>query len=255
MFQTQNSTYLNLFFFKYDNLHKYINDEIDFCKEIPPYGQNVLIVGLMLAFYLGCNPIYIVGADHSWWAWEKEGYVNRHTPHFYGPKSAAASDRFSFEEMQTTIHVQKFQYLQLQKYAARRGYNIFNATVGGELDLFDRVTYEHLFANPKHNAVIEKPLSFSPGISKTLSLSAMELIQKRDYEPALVLIDEAIRQNLNKKEKVLGLHYLRSLCLAELGHIQAAVNEARQDYFCNPDNRDNSVRLLRTLEDSFLDNL
>ena len=248
MFQPQNSTYLNLYYFKYDYANKVINDEIDFCREIPHYGQNVLLVCLMLAFYLGCNPIYIIGAENSWWAWKKEDYDNRHTPHFYGPKSTAASDRFSFEEMQTTIHVQKFQYFQLKKYAAQHGYNIFNATVGGELNFFDRATYEDLFANLDHNEVIDRPLSHLPGISNTLCLNALELIHKGEFESALVLTDEAIRQNINKKEKVLGLHYLRSLCLTELGLTQAAIKEARQDYICNPENRENAVRLLKALE-------
>lgn len=254
MFQTQGSCYLNIYFFKYDYSHKHINDEIEFGREIPPYGQNVLLVCLMLAFYLGCNPIYIIGADHSWWAWKKKDYFNRHTPHFYGKQSVAASDRFSFEEMQATILVQKYQYLQLKKYAAQRGFNIFNATEGGELDLFERVTYANLFADPHHSAVNDQPLSLLPGISKTLCLSALELIHKGQFESALVLIDEAIRQNINKKEKVLGLRYLRSLCLTGLGHYPAAINEARQSYICHPENRENVANLLKALEDQFPEN-
>lgn len=251
MFQTKGSNFLNVYYYKYDYLRRYVNDEIDFCREIPPYGQNVLLVCLMLAFYLGCNPIYIVGAEHSWWSWEKEKYHNRQTPHFYNSRSMPASDRFSYEQIQATIFVQKFQYLELKKYAVRNGYSIFNATVGGELDVFERVSFEDLFPYLSGEEAIDRPISNIPGISKVLCSNALDLIQKKEFASALVLIDEAIRQNINKNEKILGLHYLRSICLSGLGHNREAIKEARQDFICNPDNRENAGRLLQAMDDPF----
>ncbi len=248
--RTEGSTFLDIFYFKYDYAHKGICRKIDFCGEIPPYGENVLLVCLMLAFYLGCSPIYILGAEHSWWSWQKDGYRDRQTPHFYDSRSMPASDRYSYEYIQTTIFAQKFQYLRLKQYALKNGFSIFNATKGGELEIFDRVDFEELFQRNEAAPTTTGILETLPNAAQSISRAALKLIQNNDFIPALALLDEAMRQNINRQTKIQGLHYLRSLCLSGLGYVHPAITEARLDIRCNPANRENARGLLQALADA-----
>ena len=245
------SQYLNIHYFNYDDRNRDLREEIDFCEGIPPFAQNVMIVGLMLAFYLGCNPIILLGADHSWWAWKKETYKGKETPHFFKNDYSPISERYSFDVLQSTIHVQRHQYLQLSAYAAQRGFAIYNATPDGELDLFPRIDYAALFPNDTSSVLARDYLSDLAHISGHLGDAAKSLISDRQFAPALVLINEAMRQNINRQTSVSGLNYLRALCLAGLGHQHAAVQEARQDFLFNPGNREHSSQLLSVIDPSF----
>lgn len=241
------SQFLDLHHFRYDNSKSRLEEEINFCEGIPPFGQNVMLVGLMLAFYMGCNPIIMIGADHTWWSWTRESYAGKETPHFFKNDYSPISERYSFDVLQATIHVQRHQYLQLKGYAAERGYAIYNATPGGELDLFPRIDYDLLFTGSDDAIPNGGVLDTLPRLPEKLGQAALQLIGDRQYAPALVLVDEALRQNINRHEKTTGLDYLRSLCLLGLGQNQSALRAAHQDFIFNPANRDRSGRLLEAM--------
>jgi hypothetical protein len=249
-FSCNNTYFLNLHYYKYNYNSNHDLSKIDFCKEIPPFGENVLVVSLMLALYLGCNPIYFIGADHSWWGLKKEENTSINVPHFYDSRSTSNSNQYSVEHYQTTIFAQKYQYLRLKQYAQKNGFTIFNATEGGKLELFDRVKFEELFQTNGCAPTISGILETLPNATQSISRAALELIQRNDFIPALALLDEAMRQNINRKTKIQGLHYLRSLCLAALGHVPPAITEARLDIRCNPSNRENTEELLQALNDA-----
>jgi len=243
------TTNFDIHYLKYDPA-KNINDDINFSQSIIPYGQNVISVALMLSFYLGCNLVYLIGCDHSWWGWKRNDYENKHMSHFYASQSIPTSQRLTYDALLSTIMVQKFQYLQLKKYAQKRRIQIFNGTNGGYLDLFQRVNFENLFPfndndNPKESKCL---LSAIPDISSVLGRSAIKLINENEPISALVLINEAIFQNLNKDSKIEGLDYLRSICLMKMGKMTEAIQAAQQDFLCNESNRENSIKLLKILE-------
>jgi hypothetical protein len=75
----------------------------------------------------------------------------------------------------------------------------------------------------------------------------MPLLEAKKYAHALVLADEALRQNIKRREKTTGLNYPRSLCLLGLGQNQSAIRAAQQDFIFNPGNRDRSRRLLEAM--------
>lgn len=244
------SRFLDIHYFKYGKSGYQKNKAIDFCKGIPS-AQNVMLVGLMLAFYLGCNPIVLLGADHTWWSWSRQEYRGKETPHFFKNDYSPISERYSYDLLQSTIYVQRFQYLQLINYAQRRGFDIYNATPAGELDLFPRIEYESLFPGGVRMASMQDFLSSQPHLPGHLGSAAQKMIQEGQYAAALVLIDEALRHNINRSEKILGLNYLRALCLNGLGLVREAINEARYECIYNPGNRENAVRLLENMGDSF----
>ena len=212
MVKIERGVYLNLHYYLYD-FSKDIDEDIDFTTGIVPYGQNVGLVCLMLAIYLGCNPIYLIGFEHTWWSWKRENYAYAENPNYYEAFISPMSQRERFDWIKSTIWVQKFQYLQLIKYAEKRGIQIFNATEGGYLDLFPRVKYEDLFLLENRSITIGNILSTIPDLSSVLGTSAVELINKGEFVSALILLNEAISQNTGKTSKVEGLDYLRAICL------------------------------------------
>ena len=241
--------FLNLFFFKY-GIERGIDKELDFRKSIPPYGQNVSIAALMLALYLGCNPIFFLGCEMSWWRWEREDYEGKELEMFYGGQNLViTSERHSYDGLQSTVWVQKYQYLQLMKYAQKRGIEIFNATEGGYLDIFPRVKYEDLFPCGNRSVTIGNMMSSIEDLPSVLGVSAIKLINEGEFVSALVLLNEAISQNTGKTSKVDGLDYLRAICLMGLGEQREAIQSARQDYLCNPSNGERSTALLTALGD------
>jgi len=249
-FKISRGMFLNFYAYMFDG-SKTIDSPIDFTYGIPPYGQNVTLVALMLAIYMGCNPIYLIGCDHTWWGYKKEEYTDTNTllPHFFKSFYPPMSQDLSYDILQSTIWVQKYQYLQIKKYANQNGFQIFNATEKGYLDLFQRVKYEDLFIPGSQNVI--NILTEIPDISHITGNTAIKLMNEELFEPALILIDAAIHQNTNKDSKIVGLDYLRSICLMKLGKKIEAIKAARQDLVCNKCNRENSLNLLRALGDDF----
>ncbi len=249
--QIPRTDFLNLHYLKLDG-SRTIDEDINFAQEIPMYAQNVILVAMMLAFHLGANPIYLLGCDHTWWKFSREDYKDSSViNHSYKNGFFNFSESYSYDFLQTTIYVQKFQYLQLLKYAEKRGIQIFNATDGGYLDLFPRAKYEDLFPNAGRSIDTKSLLPTMPDISSVLGKSALKLMNEGEWPSALVLLDEAVAQNINKASRTEGLDYLRSICMMKLGERGEAIKAARQDYFCNPSNRENALTLLKSLRDDF----
>ena len=128
-----------------------IDTEIDFTREIPTYGQNVILVGLMLAFHLGCNPIYLVGVDHDILKVTKETYPAYCSAHSYptpGTQAAPLSAHLPWEGWLGARARMVFQYDQLRAYAEKRGFDVLDATRGGHLEVFPKVEFGKLFVRP-----------------------------------------------------------------------------------------------------------
>ncbi len=81
-------------------------------------------LGIPLAMWWGCDPIYLIGCDTS------------RTKHFN------SSLIFSSRPQIKLVHR---AYKVIRNYADTFGFRIYNAGIGGELDAFKRVDYEGLF--------------------------------------------------------------------------------------------------------------
>lgn len=203
-------------FFHYDFGSNRLLD-LDFTQGIPPFGQNVVIPALMLALYMGCNPIYLIGCDHGWWNWTRESYASEKHERFYVAPTNTIQVALSFDELQRTIQVQREQYAAVQAYARRTGHAILNATREGHLDVFPRVDYESLFPP-------EAPELRPTGsqIALDLAQDAMRLMEDRAYASALVLLERAMELNVHRHVRVSGIDTLHALCLAMLGQAHHA---------------------------------
>jgi len=238
--------FIDLHFFHYDSAAG-IDTPIDFTASVPPYGQNVVIVALMLAYFLGCNPIYFLGCDHDFMKITRDEYEGRAVNHFYPEaKPPEPSNRLSWDVWQSSMAAMDFQYSQLGIYASRFGFEVFNATRGGCLEHFPRVEFESLF---NHIAVPLSTVELPTEEIFRVTDTAISLIEADDFRSALILLDEAIRRNINRNDKIQGLYYLKAACLAKLRRYDEALILARQDHACNPGNREISSLLIGQLEE------
>lgn len=223
-----------------------INSPIDFSHAIPPFGQNTMTVCLMLAIHLGCNPIYFIGCDRDYWNMTKEEYKTYAVRHFYHEEKpqSTCNEYMPWEEWLKARTRTDWEYEQLKQYAALWGFSIYNATPGGLFESYPRVDYQSLFAPGTVSMEINRDQRELLPVIRT----ALRLTNEGDTISARILIDESMRRNLNRQDRVAGLQYLKAICLAREKRYAEALIFARQDNHCNPANRSNSQELIRQLE-------
>jgi hypothetical protein len=128
---------------------KLVNGEPRFVPDLVTgahFGGTVTYLNLQLAVFLGCDPIYLIGVDHSYntnFAINKDGSVwtsneddQNHFDKSYFGKGYRWHDP-QVERMEAS-------YRAARAYAARSGITIANATAGGMLEVFPRVQFDHI---------------------------------------------------------------------------------------------------------------
>lgn len=114
---------------------------------IIPGVQSVPLMAIMVALYIGCKEIYLLGTEHDW-------FVKKEYKYFYEPTVLAGKD-FNvnrdgsikgsiYDELPSVTKLWQ-QYRAIRLLASQVGVRIINATSGGLLDEFDRVEFENLF--------------------------------------------------------------------------------------------------------------
>lgn len=96
---------------------------------------------LQLAVYMGMREIYIIGCDNSYGLERKKDgtIVNNGTASYF-----AGSDSKSDKNVGSTWEMNiAYEYARI--YADEHGINIYNATRGGHLEAFERVSFDCLF--------------------------------------------------------------------------------------------------------------
>jgi hypothetical protein len=113
------------------------------------WGGTVTMLNLQLAYHLGCNPVYLVGFDHEYKVPEKLDSVvitssvadeNHFHPDYFGP---------GFRWHDPRLDRMEAGYRAAQRHFESEGRQIFNATDGGRLEVFPRVSYSTLFNQDK----------------------------------------------------------------------------------------------------------
>jgi hypothetical protein len=112
---------------------------------------TVTIVGLQLAVYLGFNPIYLIGCDTSYSVLPSVSFENGNPEmlistadddnnHFVSNYSGKG-DKWTAPNVPLMVR----QYEEAKKIADESNIMIYNATVGGQLEVFPRLDFESLF--------------------------------------------------------------------------------------------------------------
>ncbi|MCM1217013.1 MAG: DUF115 domain-containing protein [Lachnospiraceae bacterium] len=117
----------------------YANNEFDFSEDATVgfySGKTVTYVMLQLACYMGIKEIYLLGVDWTGGKGTGKGRID-----FY----QSATEQEKTNRMYDNIMQEKYAYEAAQRYADAHGIKIYNATRGGELEVFERVDFDSLF--------------------------------------------------------------------------------------------------------------
>lgn len=132
-------------------------DKIKFSDKADRYlydGWTVTYMAIQLAVYMGFNEIYLIGVDHSFpFELKRDGKIHvidkNRAAHFYetaqdNQGENGAKRRTNFRELVT------FSYEAAERYSKKSGkFRIYNATRGGELEVFERVSLEDILNGRK----------------------------------------------------------------------------------------------------------
>lgn len=110
-------------------------------------GQSVTIINLQLAYYLGFKEVYLIGMDFSYNIPESakvkghkitstEDDINHFHPDYFGKGKTWHDPKL--HNVLKSYQIAKLIYEQ-------DGRKIFNATTGGNLEVFERVEFDNLF--------------------------------------------------------------------------------------------------------------
>lgn len=130
---------------KYHSIRNMNTREVKFSEDISRrvfFSATVAYDCLQIAAYMGFKKIYLLGMDL--------------VPHKPGNKSATQYSNFfeiDSQDKKPQMWVDKILrgYLAAKKYANTRNIQIYNATRGGYLEIFNRVDFDKLFVNGKYN--------------------------------------------------------------------------------------------------------
>lgn len=123
-------------------------------------GQSVTMINIQLAYYFGFSEVYLIGMDHTYSIPQNAKIdgetiestsddVNHFHPEYFG-KGKKWHDPH-LDKVERTYHAFKLVYEASNRV-------IKNATIGGQLEVFDRVNYESLFTCTSHENQQKKTL-------------------------------------------------------------------------------------------------
>lgn len=112
-----------------------------------PRPRNVLVPAIMSGAWMGYDEIYLLGADHSWMKTLSVSDDNRVVtvqPHFY-KEDEKEVERIKevyvgrkLHEVIESFHIAFKAYHTIERWAASRDIEIYNATPGSMIDAFKR---------------------------------------------------------------------------------------------------------------------
>jgi len=116
-------------------------------SEVSYCGQSVTYLNMQLAYYLGFSEVYLIGMDFSYAIRESdevkgatlisnEDDINHFHPDYFGKGK-------KWHDPKVYNVAKNYEFAKVNFEADGR--NIYNATVGGKLEIFDRKDYSDLF--------------------------------------------------------------------------------------------------------------
>lgn len=107
-------------------------------------GQTVTFENLQLAVHLGLNPIFIIGCDHNY-VGESNVTAGKAIQQGLGKTHFISNYRKPGERvLPASIADMEASYREARKYCDKNGIQIFNATRGGQLEIFQRIDFDSI---------------------------------------------------------------------------------------------------------------
>lgn len=109
-------------------------------------GSTVTYVAIQIAFYMGFKEVILIGVDHNFKSKgdphklisETSKDENHFHPNYFGP-----GIRWQLPDLETSERA----YSLAKAYFDKQSRSIKNATIGGRLEIFEKIDYQDLFAN------------------------------------------------------------------------------------------------------------
>lgn len=134
------SSYSNIYFF--NQVYSNNEDRIGFSEECHKnvyIGYTVTYIMLQMAIYMGFKNIYLIGIDHSYSQELRKDTLKK--------KDVANHTEMIGEVLGGCYMADNVEkaFLSAFEYANRHSVRIYNATRGGELEIFERIGFEEIF--------------------------------------------------------------------------------------------------------------
>ena len=104
---------------------------VDKEKGIFYWGGTVTVLLLQLAYYMGCNPIYLIGVDHV------DSDSKNPLKHFKDDTT-----QFTRPFNETKVSRLNYGYKTAERYLSSKGIKVFNATPNSKLEIFKKIDFE-----------------------------------------------------------------------------------------------------------------
>jgi len=107
-------------------------------------GSTVTYTAMQLAYYMGCDPIVLIGVDHSFTTQGEPNVTvvsSGDDPNHFAPGYFGKGFRWQLPDLQAS----EAAYCLARDACAAGGRTILDATVGGKLTIFPKVDYRSLF--------------------------------------------------------------------------------------------------------------
>jgi hypothetical protein len=111
-------------------------------------GQSVTYINMQIAYYLGFTEIYLIGMDFTYQKPEslivsgKTWQSTEDDPNHFHPDYFGKGKRWHDPQIEKVA----LNYENAKRVFERNGRRIMNATIGGQLEVFERVAYNSLFS-------------------------------------------------------------------------------------------------------------
>lgn len=142
-----NSTPNNALFYyaRLIGAHKSRKFSLDISKYVDG-GGTITYAAIQLAAYMGFKDIYLLGVDHNY---ASNSFEN-------GKLNAEDVKKSYFAGMPSSIRLTKpntdnstISFIEAKQIADRNGFNIYNSTRGGKLEIFERVSFDDVVRDGK----------------------------------------------------------------------------------------------------------
>lgn len=107
-------------------------------------GATVTYVALQLAYYMGCDPVILIGVDHQ--------FSTKGAPNTTVESQGEDPDHFDaryfgrgFRWQLPDLEMSEIAYKMAREAFEKDGRQILDATIGGKLEIFPKVEYDSLF--------------------------------------------------------------------------------------------------------------
>lgn len=180
-----------------ENVYWLNTDKPDFTLDLPRCGINKTVVnaGIQIAGFMGFSEIYLIGVDMSFTDHKVKKLSSRnwkaddHDPNHFDPRYFGKGRKYH----NPTVHEILERFKEAKAFFDPKGIKIYNAGIGGKLEVFPRVEFSELFnfGEEKRRSLFLDPISLRDPWSVLTKVDTTD-VPHYDKEHLTVLFNEDI---------------------------------------------------------------